>query len=390
MNSRILEMKSRSCPVGKARKLEKILGQGVANLGHFSHIFFGPCTGRVHFLPRPQHGNLNLSCRLLVIFVGMMAVILTACEAEDRVETAVSGEPTLNATQQAIAIVLTFQAENPRPTRTMDRWAGFVRTATAEALLTTTATPTLNPTQEAVAAILTYQAENPRPTGTRWSGVNLSLTAQAESRFTPTVTPTLTSSPTPTSVPTPRPRTADITIPGGSTPFLDGRLAAEEWDDAANQRLEIDGIGTTQVRYKHDDAHLYFVFNGLNQGEIALFPELFIDAGFDSNLTWDENDHWFHVSTNLCHGTGPDAIWQQCGLADGWTATDFSQSDTVIEMRIPYELIGLQAGQDQAIGIGWNVMMITPSDEEVRIFWPETAVLDQPVTWAKGTAVGGW
>jgi hypothetical protein len=320
----------------------------------------------------------------------MTAVFLTACEAEDRVETAVFGEPTLNATQQAIAVVLTYQAENPRPTKTTNRWVGFVRTATAEALLTTTATPTLNPTQEAVAAVLTYQAENPRATATRWSGANLSMTAQSDSRFTPTATSTLMPSPTPTLVPTPRPRAVSIIFPAGSTPFLDGRLATGEWADAANQRLEIDGIGTIWVSYKHDDAHLYFVFNGLNQGGIALFPELLVDAGYDSNLTWNENDHWFHVSTSHCQGTGHDAIWQHCGLADGWAATDFSQSDTVIEMRIPYELIGLRAGQVQAIGIGWNVMMITPDDKEVRIFWPETAVLDQPVTWAKATAVGGW
>jgi hypothetical protein len=266
----------------------------------------------------------------------------------------------------------------------------FVRTATAQALSQTTVTPTLNATQEAIAAILTYQAENPRPTATRWQGANLAMTSQAQSRQTPSPTPTIAPTATPTLTPTPRPRLANVTIPAGTAPQLDGRFIPGEWDDAASQTIAVSEGVSVSIYYKHDDANLYVAYTGLDQGETALFPELLLDAGFDSNLTWNGDDFWFHVSTNLCQGRGPEARWQQCGASEGWQATDFRQSPSTIEMQVPYALVKLPAGTDHHIAISWAVMQVTAADEEARAFWPATAVFDQPATWAKGTAVGGW
>ena len=322
--------------------------------------------------------------------VGVTAVLLAACNSKNGVDTAVSGEPTLNATQQAIAGVLTYQAENPRPTQTPNRWVALSQTATAEMQEAAAAEPTLNATQEAIAGVLTYQAENPRPTRSRSLGTNLALTAQAKNRQTPSPTPIVGPTTTPTLTATPQPRTANVTIPTGTAPQLDGRFTPDEWADAASQTIPIGSGMNVQIHYKHDNSNLYIVFDGLNQGETALFPELLLDTGFDSNLTWNEDDFWFHVSTNLCQGSGPAARWQQCGTAVGWQATNFSQSLSTIEMQIPYELIGLQSGTNQPIAISWAVLQLSSSDEEMRTFWPETAVFDQPATWARGTAVGGW
>jgi hypothetical protein len=335
---------------------------------------------------------------LLMAVWGLTAVFLAACGADDEVaNTAVPGEPTLNPTQEAIAAVLTYQAENPRATRTIDGWVWFVRTATAEAHYFETATaeamgltPTLNPTQEAIAAVLTYQAENPRPTRERWQGANLALTAQAENRQTPTIAPTLAPTATPTPTSTPQPRLADVIIPAGTAPQLDGRFTDGEWDDAGQQTIQTGAGVQVQAFYKHDAANLYVAFDGLDQGSTALFPELLLDTGFDSQSAWNEDDYWFHVSTNLCQGSGAAALWQQCGAPNGWLATDFSQSLSIIEMQIPYATVNLRPGTDQPIALGWAVMQLTTADEEVRAFWPSTAVLAQPATWAKGTAVGGW
>jgi hypothetical protein len=257
------------------------------------------------------------------------------------------------------------------------------QTATAE-MQEIAAEPTLNATQEAIVAILTYQAENPRPTRERWQGANLALTAQAESRQTPTPTPTIGPTATPTPTPTLQPRTANVAIPSGTAPQLDGRFSEDEWADATSQTIVVNETVKVQTYIKHDAANLYVAFTGLDQGEMALFPELLLDTGFDSNTTWDEDDYWFHVSTNLCQGSGPEALWQQCGAAAGWRATSFAQSTTTIEFQIPYERIGLQAGTNQPVAVGWAVMMLTAAGEEVRYFWPETAVFDRPATWAKG------
>ncbi|MCB9421545.1 MAG: hypothetical protein H6667_17200 [Ardenticatenaceae bacterium] len=327
----------------------------------------------------------------IIIGVWTTAVLLAACNSNKEVAaTAVPGEPTLNPTQQAIADMLTYQAKNPRPTRTPDPWINMSKTATAEIMARATAVPTLNATQEAIAAILTYQAENPRPTSTRWVGANLAMTAQAQNRQTPTPSPTIGPTATPTLTPTPPPRTANITIPAAAAPQLDGRFSSGEWDNAAHQTITVSENVKIKVYVQRDATNLYAAFDGLNQGKTALFPELLLDTGFDSNLTWNENDFWFHVSTNVCQGRGPEALWQQCGAPDGWQATDFSQSLSTIEMKIPYELVGVQPGTDQPIAMSWAVMQLSASDEEEREFWPATAVFDQPATWAKGTAVGGW
>lgn len=335
-------------------------------------------------------GKTRQKWHLILLGACLTAVLLAACHSAKVADTAVPGEPTLNATQQAVAAILTYQAENPRPTRTPDRWLSMSKTATAERQTVAAAAPTLNATQEAIAAVLTYQAENPRPTSTRWVGANLAMTAQAQNRQTPSPTPTAEPTATPTVTPTPRPRTAAAAIPAGAAPQLDGRFTPGEWDDAARQAITLNGGIKIQVYTKHDAANLYAAFDGLDQGEAALFPELLLDTGFDSNLIWNEDDFWFHVSTNLCQGSGPDALWQQCGAPVGWQATDFSQSLSTIEMQIPYDRVGLRSGTNQPIAIGWAVMQLTPDDEEARTFWPETAVFDQPATWAVGTAVGGW
>lgn len=328
---------------------------------------------------------------LIMVSGWLLWMFLAACESNNGVEeTAVPGEPTLNATQQAIAAVLTYQAENPRPTRGPSRWVNYSQTATAEYSQQFTATPTLNATQEAIAAILTYQAENPRPTRERWQGANLAMTAQAQNRQTPTTIPTTGPSATPTPTPTLQPRTATITIPAGNAPQLDGRFTADEWQDAASQTITVSEGVNVHIHVKHDAANLYVAFEGLDQGEIVLFPELLLDTGYDSNVRWNEDDFWFHVSTNLCQGSGQNALWQQCGRPDNWQATDFSQSLSTIEFQIPYERVGLKTGTDQPIAIGWAVMQLTAADEEARAFWPETAVFEQPATWAEGTAVGGW
>jgi hypothetical protein len=323
------------------------------------------------------------------IFVGIWitAVLLTACNSDVTEDT---GAPTLNATQQAIADVLTYQAENPRATRTPDRWLSLSKTATAEMQEVLPPEPTLNATQEAIAAVLTYQAENPRPTRERWQGANLAMTAQAQNRQTPSPTATVRPTAVPTLTPTPQPRLASVTIPAGTGPQLDGRFTPGEWDDAASQMIVVSDQVKVPVYFKHDAANLFVAFDGLDQGETALFPELLLDAGYDSNLSWNADDSWFHVSTSPCQGSGPDALWQQCGAASGWQTTDFSQSLAMIEMQIPYALLGLQPGSDQPIAISWAVMQLTPDDEEVRTFWPATAVFDQPATWARGTAVVGW
>lgn len=328
-------------------------------------------------------GNRLTTWHFIVAGIWLTAVLFTACNSDDGIEgTAVPGEPTLNSTQQAIADMLTYQAENPRATRTPDPWINMSKTATAE--MQALASPTLNATQEAIAAILTYQAENPRPTRERWQGANLALTAQAESRQTPSPTLTIGPTATPTSTPTPQPRTANITIPAGTTPQLDGRFSPDEWADAASQTIVVAEAINVQTYSKHDAANLYVAFTGLDQGEMALFPELLLDTGYDSNTTWNEDDYWFHVSTNLCQGSGPEALWQQCGAVNGWRATSFAQNAATIEFQIPYERIGWQARTDQPIAISWAVMVLTAADEESRSFWPETAVFDQPATWAKG------
>lgn len=325
--------------------------------------------------------------QIMVVGVWLTAVLLTACNS-DEVATAVPDA--LNPTQQAIADMLTYQAENPRPTRTPDSWISMSKTATAEMQAVAAAEPTLNATQEAIAAILTYQAENPRPTRARGMGANLALTAQAENRQTPTPAPTIGPTATPTLTPTPQPRSASVTIPASAAPVLDGRFTPGEWDDAASQMITVSDDVAIQVYFQHDAANLYVTFTGLDQGETAVFPELILDAGYDSNLSWNENDFWFHVSTNVCWGRGPEAIWQQCGPPNGWQTTDFSQSLATIEMQIPYARLGLAAGSDQPIAIAWAVMQLSPDDKEVRMFWPATAVFDQPATWARGTAVAGW
>ena len=255
----------------------------------------------------------------------------------------------------------------------------------ATAVVTTpdpNATPTLNVTQEAIAAMLTYQAANPRPTRTPNGFTNITQTEaarqaatrdmetrQAETTATPS---TLTPTPTPTN--TPIPRDTMLTIPYGNAPVLDGTIADGEWEGGTTVTIQpVEGTAVA-IQLMHDGNNLYLAYSGLDQ-PIAYAPEVWLDPDNSSGNVLTDADLWFHVSTAVtCQGRATN-IFEYCGAPQSWQTTIPRDNADIVEMAIPLS-------HNNPMGMLLSLMSITYSGD-ARDSWPATAVAPTPATWAQ-------
>jgi len=177
-----------------------------------------------------------------------------------------------------------------------------------------------------------------------------------------------------------------INFPCGTTPTIDGVLNPNEWNDA--DTIEINGLNTIQVYFKHDDNNLYFAFDGPLESSNVRFPEIMFDLNNDKTNIWQMDDWWFHVSATDCEYQGQPANYDSCSLVrPNWTAvsnilpgggiTDF------IEIQIPLSTLGLDLANIDTIGIAFNVT----NTFNVWEYWPAGADINQPSTWANATVL---
>ena len=104
----------------------------------------------------------------------------------------------------------------------------------------------------------------------------------------------------------------------------------------------------------------------------------------------DDNDWWFQAAAAPCWGSGPDAVWQQCGGPQNWRVSAWTADADAVEMAIPYATIGLTSGDDNPIGLAFALLSVTADGREIRAFWPGTAELNAPRTWGAASAADGW
>lgn len=245
-------------------------------------------------------------------------------------------------------------------------------------------------TRQAIAFVLTYQAENPQPTDTPWPGwetVEAILTGQPGAAPIETVTLTPTVTPRPVGTPAPA---EIVALPAGDAPALDGIMTPGEWDGAGQVWLQFESDLRVPVYVLRAGGQLFVAFDQLDQGEAALFPEIYIDAANNRADAWDQDDWWFHLSTRQCQGRGLGAIWAQCGGEQAWQTTDFVTSGSTIEMAIPYTTLALPGPDQSGIGIAFALMRLEPDDSVSRRFWPARSSISQPSTWGAGVIEGGW
>ncbi|MCO5188227.1 MAG: hypothetical protein M9918_08560 [Anaerolineae bacterium] len=222
--------------------------------------------------------------------------------------------------------------------------------------------------QSEVIAVLTFQAMTPRPTrGPR----NFSFTLPSNLTDTPTPPAASTGTPTPTA--TPEPRAVLLDIPYSAEPV-------------APQATIISPAGKpVAVALHHDEATLYIVFSGLEVGNVALFPELLIDPRNDSDQEVGDDNRWFHQSTTSCTGQGADFLWQTCGEAQDWIVSADLTDTGVAGMAIPFAMLGIDPKQDHVIGVLPILFYLDENGVEQRITWPDSAEIEQPITWAGAT-----
>lgn len=113
---------------------------------------------------------------------------------------------------------------------------------------------------------------------------------------------------------------------------------------------------------QHDGENLYSGFVGFNNLAVLRVPEVLIDVDNDKSLVWKSGHWWFHGSYTDCSTAGTHNDYSTCvEKAPTWEAKNFravhsfNDPPPIIEMRIPFELIGLVGDSVKTIGIAFDV-----------------------------------
>jgi hypothetical protein len=183
-----------------------------------------------------------------------------------------------------------------------------------------------------------------------------------------------------------------ICIPSGSPITVDGKASVNEWGDSKFAVLPVARNWTVRVRFKHDAKNLYFAFEGVKRGTEQLFPEILIDPQNRKSDGWEQGEWWLHVSYNLCEGNGAPNVYTKNGVFQcshtkpGWAANNPPRPDTnVVEVRVSFAKLGLNARTGARLGIAFNVTNATGDENQRWFFWPRGARLESPKSW--GVAV---
>jgi hypothetical protein len=225
--------------------------------------------------------------------------------------------------------------------------------------------------QSEIIAVLTNQAMTPRATRRP-----LNFGAVLPSNLTDTPTPQVEATGTLTPTATPRPRTILLEIP----------FSAETNVPIASQAtITSPSNQTIEISLQHDGETLFVIFSGLEAGNLAVFPELIIDPQNDSGQAIDEDDRWFHYSTASCMGQGAGFLWQSCGEPEDWSVKADLADEGVAEFAIPFATLGIDPARDRVIGVLPGLFYLDQNGTEQRIYWPDSAEIDRPVTWAGAT-----
>ncbi len=181
---------------------------------------------------------------------------------------------------------------------------------------------------------------------------------------------------------------SETRIPNGAGVVVDGKLTPGEWDYAASAQIRVQPDWNIQVRFRHDDKNLYFLFQGIKRGKERLYPEIFLDPQNLRSLQWQQGQWWFHVSYNLCEGNGEPNVYTRNGVLqcahqkDGWEANNPPGPNTeAVEVRISFAKLGIQPRSGLRFGLALAVTNATGDRAQKWFFWPETAKVSWPASW---------
>ncbi len=215
-----------------------------------------------------------------------------------------------------------------------------------------------------------------------------------------------------------------IDVPYGREPKLDGKFDEGEWDDAV-----VNESGSTKVRFKHGDAHLFVAVNSdqpiwgslLVRTKAAIFvlhasaaPGEIRYEPDGEGKQWSRKSMWdfegFHAKVQkLKAGGKSDGEALKKALAEfekqaGWSACLMREQakEFATEFRISYEKLAIDpkdggaAAEIRCLAIGTSVWPATATEDQQILngLHLGSAVKDSiafsPENWGRLTSKSGW
>ena len=178
-------------------------------------------------------------------------------------------------------------------------------------------------------------------------------------------------------------------VPRGQSVTIDGNISGSEWHDADSVAFAVGDSVNTTVAFKHDGLSLLAVFVFERSRDIGMcFPEIFLDVDNDKGRGMRAGDWWFHVSASNCEAEGESDDYSRCSRSTDWDAArNYSVGDDpvavdTIEIRIPFDKIGMRIGSD--IGLAFRVefqVEVAGVWQPTLATWPNGARAAEPETW---------
>lgn len=170
----------------------------------------------------------------------------------------------------------------------------------------------------------------------------------------------------------------------GESVILDGIISSYEWSDADSIEIEAPDSEPIKVYFKYDEDSNFlaaFVLNNIAVNQYKI-PEILFDTYNDKSISWQNDDWWFHISAQDCEANGIYDVYNDCSIvqSDWYGVPNFgfgyAPPIDFIELQIPFDKLDIAIGD--TIGFAFNFWI----SDDLRLYWPESALIGDPSTWA--------
>lgn len=177
----------------------------------------------------------------------------------------------------------------------------------------------------------------------------------------------------------------------GTAPTIDGTISTGEWDDASTVTFTVAEGGTCTVYVKQDGNNLYVAFDipdtTTSPADASL---LHFDVDHNDQTIPQSDDFRFYVQRCGWQGEyhGDGSGWQYDVSSSGWSASIVSTVGVrfQVEYSVSYSKIGVTAGQEKTLGVGFvshDHDYVWPAGYDG---WPSGCDTSNPSTWANLTS----
>ena len=174
----------------------------------------------------------------------------------------------------------------------------------------------------------------------------------------------------------------EIEGPNGSTPTIDGRPGASEWEDAGSMTITVEG-DDCDIHFKHDRESFYVAFD-IDHGHSTNVPDTRVYLDVDHDATDEPETEDFQLYINPDNGGlrerrgDGSGGWEEADIEDWDGDWDDGESD---RWSTEYDILAAKLDDPEGETVSFGLAFLVHGNYGGVTLWPDSADPDDPSTW---------